>query len=87
MRELFVLLLVILAFMTASVSCGPKGNEGREHGAAETQPASTVSSEAMMYVCPMHPDVQSDKPGECPKCGMSLKSAASDTHDHSTHKH
>jgi Cu2+-exporting ATPase len=24
------------------------------------------------YVCPMHGDVKSDKPGSCPKCGMSL---------------
>ena len=24
------------------------------------------------YTCPMHPDVISDKPGKCPKCGMDL---------------
>lgn len=24
------------------------------------------------YVCPMHPEVTSDKPGKCPKCGMDL---------------
>jgi Ni,Fe-hydrogenase III large subunit len=24
------------------------------------------------YVCPMHPDVTSDEPGSCPKCGMDL---------------
>lgn len=24
------------------------------------------------YTCPMHPEVTSDKPGKCPKCGMSL---------------
>src|SRR6266853_787584 len=24
------------------------------------------------YSCPMHPDVMSDKPGKCPKCGMTL---------------
>lgn len=28
---------------------------------------------AALYVCPMHPDVTSDKPGKCSKCGMDLK--------------
>ena len=25
-----------------------------------------------VYTCPMHPEVISDKPGKCPKCGMAL---------------
>lgn len=40
---------------------GSTGHSG--HGAQET---------AGLYVCPMHPDVTSDKPGTCPKCGMAL---------------
>lgn len=24
------------------------------------------------YTCPMHPEVRSDNPGSCPKCGMAL---------------
>jgi hypothetical protein len=27
---------------------------------------------ATTYTCPMHPEVISDKPGKCPKCGMDL---------------
>jgi hypothetical protein len=27
---------------------------------------------AVSYVCPMHPDMRSNSPGECPKCGMNL---------------
>jgi P-type Cu+ transporter len=25
------------------------------------------------YTCPMHPEVQLDHPGSCPKCGMALE--------------
>lgn len=25
-----------------------------------------------LYTCPMHPEVKSDRPGKCPKCGMDL---------------
>jgi len=26
----------------------------------------------VIYTCPMHPEVQQDHPGDCPKCGMTL---------------
>lgn len=26
----------------------------------------------VVYTCPMHPEVQQAKPGNCPKCGMTL---------------
>jgi membrane fusion protein, copper/silver efflux system len=32
----------------------------------------TKAAEKVVYTCPMHPEVISDKPGECPKCGMDL---------------
>jgi Cu2+-exporting ATPase len=37
-----------------------------------------------VYTCPMHPEVQQDKPGSCPKCGMRLVKAETKT-DHSAH--
>ncbi|OGV81207.1 MAG: copper-translocating P-type ATPase [Lentisphaerae bacterium RIFOXYB12_FULL_60_10] len=36
-----------------------------------------------VFTCPMHPEVQQDHPGDCPKCGMALepKTATAGTHD------
>src|SRR5882724_11657434 len=38
----------------------------------------------MMYTCPMHPEVEQDHPGACPKCGMTLepKTIRDDEHEH-----
>src|SRR5712692_820383 len=27
----------------------------------------------MIYICPMHPEIEQDHPGNCPKCGMTLE--------------
>jgi RND family efflux transporter MFP subunit len=35
-------------------------------------PSATESATKQLYTCPMHPEVISDKPGKCPKCGMTL---------------
>src|SRR5919108_2926504 len=31
------------------------------------------------YICPMHPEIKQDKPGNCPKCGMKLVVANSES--------
>ncbi|MDA3921575.1 MAG: copper-translocating P-type ATPase [Salinisphaera sp.] len=34
------------------------------------------SRTSAVYTCPMHPEVEQDQPGDCPKCGMALAASA-----------
>ncbi|HEY7290212.1 MAG TPA: heavy metal translocating P-type ATPase [Vicinamibacterales bacterium] len=36
-------------------------------------PAAQTPASGVRYTCPMDPDVVSDRPGACPKCGMALE--------------
>ncbi len=38
----------------------------------EQQKTQNQESTSQTYTCPMHPDVQQDHPGSCPRCGMTL---------------
>jgi hypothetical protein len=39
---------------------------------AEAEKAAGPAVATALYACPMHPEVTSDKPGKCSKCGMTL---------------
>ena len=39
---------------------------------AQTSKPKTDSTKQTLYTCTMHPEVRSNKPGKCPKCGMTL---------------
>jgi hypothetical protein len=60
-----VTVLVIVIAAGVMYGCGSKP-------AAKAEAVPAVSQQAVVYTCPMHPEVTSDKPGKCPKCGMDL---------------
>ena len=39
----------------------------------EATPPETPPSAGTIYTCPMHPEVEQEGPGACPKCGMALE--------------
>jgi Cu+-exporting ATPase len=60
-------------------SHAPRGNaiDGRSRGEiaeGENVPTQSVGTRVQpVYTCPMHPEVEQDRPGPCPKCGMALE--------------
>jgi membrane fusion protein, copper/silver efflux system len=58
------LMWIVVAVSLAATGCGVLGGGDRGTGGA--------TATKQMYHCPMHPEVVSDKPGDCPICQMRL---------------
>jgi len=41
--------------------------------ARESETRQEEDASGQIYTCPMHPDVEQEGPGDCPKCGMALE--------------
>lgn len=52
-------------------SCNNETKKDTTDTEEEDQTTETVATAD--YNCPMHPDVKSDKPAQCPECGMDLE--------------
>ncbi|MBF0384358.1 MAG: heavy metal translocating P-type ATPase [Candidatus Omnitrophica bacterium] len=59
-------------FYFCSEHCRQKFLVQKNRGGASS-PEKRPSS-GPVYTCPMHPEVEQDHPGDCPKCGMTLES-------------
>jgi len=61
------------------------GHDHHRHGnhAAPVATTTVTPNGPLVYTCPMHPEVEQDHPGDCPKCGMALepKTISADTPD------
>ena len=65
--------------------------EGAFSGEAKDFDAAALQTRTV-YTCPMHPEVESEEPGQCPKCGMDLvpRESSGDggpQHEHGAHEH
>lgn len=85
MKRILILLSVVAAALIAygalslepaKAGCGTESGCGMSHA---TQQAPATAAEGTRYSCPMHPEVVSDKPGKCPKCGMNLEKTGAST--------
>jgi len=54
-------------------SCRKKFLASPSEAKPEPKVSEPVKAGNAVYTCPMHPEVQQDHPGNCPKCGMNLE--------------
>jgi RND family efflux transporter MFP subunit len=70
--------MTLIPVMAAPDITRQSPNPSSRNSEPNPAPANTNSPSAgppatkQLYTCPMHPDVISDHPGQCPKCGMNL---------------
>ncbi|MGZ2427511.1 heavy metal translocating P-type ATPase [Rhizobium laguerreae] len=60
-------------FYFCSAACHAKFQANPEAYRNGNRPAAQPGPKGTLYTCPMHPEVVSDRPGDCPKCGMALE--------------
>jgi hypothetical protein len=66
MKKVMLMAMAIL-FSAATVFAANSTNP-----VSDTTQTKKVKPAKVQYTCTMHPEVISDKPGKCPKCGMTL---------------
>ena len=68
MKYLF-LILILFSASSLLAQHDMQNMPARQSGAAMPK---VKSVQQVVYTCPMHPEIRSSKPGNCPKCGMKL---------------
>lgn len=72
--------MITLSFLLIFIGCTDHSNHSGEA-------SQTTNSEKKKYICPMHPQITSDKPGQqCSICGMDMV-LAEDEEEHKGHDH
>jgi Cu(I)/Ag(I) efflux system membrane fusion protein len=77
MKKTIFLLITLIAITLGSCNSSPKNNDESSTTAQNFKLDTTsLKSGDTFYQCEMDPEILSDKPGTCPKCGMELEKMA-----------
>jgi len=55
---------------------------GHNHNGKDHKHSDHTNDIAVIYTCPMHPEIEQQGPGDCPKCGMALEPQTASIDDH-----
>jgi Cu(I)/Ag(I) efflux system membrane fusion protein len=72
MKKSILIVILLIGVTITFNSC--------KNSTSNSTAVASKTADKEIYTCSMHPEVRSDKPGNCPKCGMKLvKMEAGDT--------
>jgi ribosomal protein S27AE len=73
--KILTTLFALLIGCTATIAQDKTKSVEKQSSSSKTE----MAQDSVYYTCPMHPEVKSDKPGKCPKCGMTLEKKTTNT--------
>jgi len=65
-KEILVLIASAFSLLMITTAIAQHSDHGHDHEQEQEQ------EKKQKYTCTMHPEVVTDHPGNCPKCGMKL---------------
>src|SRR6266446_3183344 len=73
-KEILVLIASAFSLLTITTAIAQHSDHGHDydHPPSQDYGAASEQDRTQKYTCTMHPEVVTDHPGNCPKCGMKL---------------
>ena len=72
MKQTIIASVILAATVFAACNSGSFSESKKDTAATTSTTDTSKMIGAVKYTCTMHPEVISDTPGHCPKCGMKL---------------
>lgn len=72
MKKFISLIVFVLINLLIFQACSNDRSKQASNSLASQTDTSGLTKGTVKYTCTMHPEVISDTPGFCPKCGMAL---------------
>ena len=86
MKNIITFIAILAIILGVNIYAGDEHSD-HQKGKSGVGKTSEAEQKKIIYSCPMHPEVKSDKPGSCPVCGMYLVKKESEDKNSTEHHH